>query len=704
MQVWARRTGKQIARLFMFAFVLHACRAAAWTQSAPSFHHSDWTGSSLGTVMNIQQDAKGYLWLTTSTGIFRFDGVRFQTVDEVTNGAAHSNDLSSVFVTSNGGIWLARRNAGLLLWKDSRLTSYPSTQCIPAPGIRTVAMAEGRDGSLWMQAPAGLFHLQGSKCESIGADRGYPGGMPAGILVDREGTLWVKTWAGELLFLKPGSSQFQIEPSGSGATANFAYLHEAPDQSIWLSDDYGLREVRRGATAGGVGGPLGKAHREAGRFQDFAFASDGSIWAATDKGVRWADHPQPWHTVAQMEADPGESFTPREGLSSDYVWKIFLDREGTAWVGTSSGLDQFRQLALHALTLPATQQRQFAIAAGDDGSVWTGSRSLPLTHITPGGAVKTFPATRQAVLIRRDQFGTIWSSGVGKDYLWRSTENGLKPVHYPEEQAQSVISLAVDRNKDLWINLRQFGVFRLSGKTWSNENQALGKAPSDPGAMVGDAEGNVWFAFSRQLVRWDGMGYSQTLLPEGPLNVSPATMSIHHDHVWIGGPGGIVLFTTGHFNLLRCRDETLPGRVSGIVEANDGDLWISSLSGVTHISAMEVAKWVHDSQYAVAAEHLDEVDGLPGVAGAPIPEPSVVQSQGGRLWFATTKGIAWLDPAALLQLRNRMPPPVDITAVTTEGQITKRGNGSPFWITSTESADRLYRPKPRSSRSGSLSL
>ncbi len=668
MRLWTQRIGRQSLSVVLLAFVMHTCRNAAWTQSAPSFHHSDWAGSSLGTVINIQQDAKGYLWLTTSTGIFRFDGVRFQTVDEVTDGAAHVTDLTSAFVSSNGGIWLARRNGGLLLWKDFHLTSYPNTQCSPASGIRTVAMAEGLDRSLWMQAPAGLFHLQGSKCESIGADRGYPGGMPAGILVDREGTVWAKTWAGELLFLKPGSSHFEIETSGAGATGNFAYIHEAPDQSIWLSDDYGLRQVRVGATKAGVGRPRGEPHREAGRFQDFAFASDGSIWAATDKGVRWADHPQPWQTVAQMEAVPGESFTPKEGLSSDYVWKIFLDRESTVWVGTGSGLDQFRQLALHALTLPAAQQRQFGIAAGDNGSVWTGSRSLPLSHITPGEAIRTFPDTGQAVLVRRDQFGTIWSSGVGKAYLWRSAKNGLKPVHYPEEQAQSVFSLAVDRNKDLWINLRQFGVFRLSRGIWTNENQALGKAPSNPGAMAGDADGNVWFAFSHQLVRWDGTSYSRSPLVDGPLNVSPATMSIHHDHVWIGGPGGIVLFTRGHFSLLRCRDDSLPGRVSGIVETNDGDLWISSFSGVTHVPATEVVNWVRDPQYAVAAEHLDEVDGLPGTAGAPIPEPSLVQSQAGRLWFATTKGVAWLDPAALQRLRNRMPPPLDITAITADGR------------------------------------
>ncbi len=52
------------------------------------FHHTMWTSDNgLGAVFDIQQASDGYLWLTTSTGVFRFDGVRFQSVEEATNGA-----------------------------------------------------------------------------------------------------------------------------------------------------------------------------------------------------------------------------------------------------------------------------------------------------------------------------------------------------------------------------------------------------------------------------------------------------------------------------------------------------------------------------------------------------------------------------------------------------------------------------------------
>jgi hypothetical protein len=51
-------------------------------------HHSAWSSDSEpGAVFDIQQSPDGYLRLTTSRGVFRFDGVRFQSADEITSGA-----------------------------------------------------------------------------------------------------------------------------------------------------------------------------------------------------------------------------------------------------------------------------------------------------------------------------------------------------------------------------------------------------------------------------------------------------------------------------------------------------------------------------------------------------------------------------------------------------------------------------------------
>ena len=127
--------------------------SAAWA-AAPeltNFHHTMWTSEDgLGAVFDIQQAADGYLWLTTSTGVFRFDGVRFQSVEEATNGAAPNSEIHAVFLSASGGVWLKTRAAGLLFWKDGRLTTFTDRRCTPV--LQMEGIAEDRDGSLWLQA------------------------------------------------------------------------------------------------------------------------------------------------------------------------------------------------------------------------------------------------------------------------------------------------------------------------------------------------------------------------------------------------------------------------------------------------------------------------------------------------------------------------------------------------------------------------
>ena len=79
-------------------------------------------------------------------------------------------------------------------------------------------------------------------------------------------------------------------------------------------------------------------------------------------------------------------------------------------------------------------------------------------------------------------------------------------------------------------------------------------------------------------------------------------------------------------------------------------------SGITHVSADELTKWLHNPSYSVAGERLDALDGLRGLSAERTPEPSLAESQDGRMWFATTRGIAWLDPATMHKNRNRFRP------------------------------------------------
>ncbi|MBV9222610.1 MAG: hypothetical protein JOY85_01175, partial [Acidobacteriaceae bacterium] len=58
-------------------------------------------------------------------------------------------------------------------------------------------------------------------------------------------------------------------------------------------------------------------------------------------------------------------------------------------------------------------------------------------------------------------------------------------------------------------------------------------------------------------------------------------------------------------------------------------------------------------------------DGVLGTATQLRPIPSAVQGQDGRIWFSSSEGVTWIDPAHIY--RNTVPPPVSIRSVTVNG-------------------------------------
>jgi len=632
------------------------------------FHHAAWTSENgLGSVFDIQQGADGYLWLNTSKGIYRFDGVRFQSVDEATLGAAQNRDLDSAFVGRDGGLWLSTQRKGLLLWKNGKLTAFPDRRC--TPGSKTEGIVEDLDGSLWIRASAGLSHLRNGACEQAGPSAGYPGGFPKAIQIDHRGSLWVEMQSGAILFRHAGESKFRSAPAELGSAGEYSYFHEAPDGSVWLSDGAGLRRISD--TNGTL---LAKPNRDKrmnlGSIRDFAFSPDGALWAASDNGIERFDQSAVQRGWA--EAGAGRAFTRHLGLSSEAILKVAVDQEGSVWAGTNSGLDQFRKTPLTTVPLPLNFKReyQFAIAPGDGGSIWIGNRAIPLTNATDQGQIRHLSTTLPTISIHRDHTGAIWSSGITGIQgarLWRIRAGAIERVRYPHDDVETAAEIAVDRNGDPWISTFAPNVYHLVAGSWQQENATLGRKPGVIGTMNEDASGNVWFAFSNNLVEWDGAVFHRYSFSDGQIGISVTTLAFRKERVWMGGLGGVVLFRNGQFRRLNWKNSEFPGPISGIVETGDGGLWTNGFTGIFHVSSAEMAQWLRDPAYRVSGERLDAQDGLAGLVSDRWPEPSLVESASGRLWFATSKGVAWLDPQAYARNRNLRPPPVDVTAVIGDG-------------------------------------
>jgi signal transduction histidine kinase len=81
--------------------------------------------------------------------------------------------------------------------------------------------------------------------------------------------------------------------------------------------------------------------------------------------------------------------------------------------------------------------------------------------------------------------------------------------------------------------------------------------------------------------------------------------------------------------------------------------------------AVELQRALDKKDYTPRYELFDLQDGLPGIAQQE-PVPAAALGIGGRIWFATNHGVAWMDPSSIR--RNELAPPVLIQAVTADGR------------------------------------
>jgi len=187
-----------------------------------------------------------------------------------------------------------------------------------------------------------------------------------------------------------------------------------------------------------------------------------------------------------------------------------------------------------------------------------------------------------------------------------------------------------------------------------------------------DSQGQLWFAERRNSVYVLRHGVFRRIASDAFAKGvgSAASGYARGARVWFGGTYGAGAFIGDRFHPL-----TLAGDgarvVTGIVETPEGELWLHGLTKAFHLSRSQVELAL--AGQAVAPEVFDYHDGLRAVTSANEPGPTLVQDAGGRLWFSTTQGLFWIDPAA-----NRPPaaaPPAPLLGtVKSDGQLFRAGD------------------------------
>lgn len=600
-----------------------------------------------GTVIGIAQSTDGYLWLSTSVGLVRFDGVRFDPFTP-TDGVTIAR-VYRVFAAPDGGLWVTSRLSGVSRVNGGRIVSYGEKDGVPR-GL-SYDLAIERDHTVWIATQSGLAWFDGSRWHRAGAELNVPDGAVRAVLVAADGTVWIG--AGDMLMARPlGSSRFRAVTRASDEIISMA---QAPGGEIWVADQ--AAHVRVAAHANGT--PISSEPIHAlGR--GLLFDHDGSLWiAAASAGVvhvRWADR--------QSTLGPPivERFGSEQGLSGDEAFEVRQDIEQNIWVATSGGIDIFRKTALIGAAVPP-RTHSARLADAGNGAIWVGAENHPLMRVHD--RVEATLPIHHVTALARDAAETLWV--FGDEGFAKIIHNRLIALPRPPIGRAEAMSLAPDGSG------RLLAVFSLSKGAmvfdhgrWSPFSLP-GVASTDITLVRASRGERVWVGHDERLtlIERTGAGTRTRTFSraDGLRTGAVITVSDGRDRVWISGADGIAAFTGGAMRMLPPIEGDAVTRVTGIVEDDAGALWLNTNRGIMTLSAAEVARGL-DSHLAPRPRVFDYLDGTIGGTSL-TPAGSALRGSDNRIWFVGFDSLVWIDPSNIGH--NPVPPPVHIESIAVAG-------------------------------------
>ena len=668
-------------------------------------YHTHWTytDGAPGEVRALAQTTDGYLWLGTATGLFRFDGIRFQDYKPQSGKAFPQRSVASLFAVPDGGLWVGYSYGGVSFIKDGAVTDYGKPAGLSDQAV--LAFARDRQGTIWIASGKdGLARLEGSRWRKIGIDWGFAD-QAYTVFVDHVGTLWVGTPTA-IAYLGDGGRHFQIVAQGLRRVKNLA---ESSDGTLWMAEGgYGVRPVPSRKKNEGRSGPAVLVGAP-----EITFDNQGSLWIATaGNGIRRVPYPERLHppkikgpSAWQFHNSEVEAFTQQNGLTSDYIYCVLQDREGNVWMGGSGGLDRFRPSPVVSVplqpisypgALPIPSLHSFttsALAAGDQGALWvTGIGPQVLLKIQMDRIV-TQLRDEYVDCAYRDPNGVVWLATPSS--VLRLADERLHPINstsgaptynydgavpaghglilrrldlpraggvavIPHSRAKTITQDLLGR---LWISTES-GTFRLERSGWTSL-ESVGGPRGSATAEFTDSDGHIWFGFGNTVAMLDGNRVRIFSASDGVQVGTVTSIQGKGRKIWIGGEFGLEFFDGSRFQPVTPSDGGALAAVSGIVADAQGGLWFSESRGIVHIREAQAGQ---SDSGKLEFESFGLLDGLTAQLRGSLASPSAVQTTDGRIWFATTTGVAWINPNPERILRNMVPPPVLIESVSADGR------------------------------------
>lgn len=618
------------------------------TKLIDQYGHDAWTsqqGLASQAIYQILQTHDGYIWMRTSAGLTRFDGVRFASMNE-----AVGSELVRAIDTNEDGNLLIRTTSKTLLYRDGVFSVHLPNIPLPDGGIRLIV--ESREHPLLVRPHDFLYSARHD--------------WVSAFLQDQKGNVWVGT---EQELASYQDAHVQITKN-LGSYGGVSAISKAYPDTLWLGTSNGLYQlVSNGTTLRPV------AQKEIhGGVNQILEDHQGNLWIGTESSG-----------LVRIRGNQISSFRFSDGLTDDRILALFEDREGSLWVGTASGLDRFRDTKITTLTskegLPsdaaksAVQTRDGSVYVFCDGGGLARIKNGQVSAITKVAGLNGFYGSA----LFESKNGALWVGTVGG--LARLKEGQVTIYKSDPRLSKTFISAIGEDDESLIVTTSEKLALRVKdGKTFPYTIKGQITPLSSPGnytfTIYSQPPGTLWFGTADGLFKFaPGKNPKNARQPGIDFSVT----SISDDgrgNLWLGGrAAGLTRFRIrdGRVTHYTKRDGLFDESLSRALTDNEGNLWIKTAAAIYMANRSDLDNFADGRISKVRTTVYGSEDGLS------TSEPGLVQSQpggwrgaDGKLWFTTSKGLVFIDPRHIPH--NDLAPPVLVEDVVVNGRPLATGN------------------------------
>ncbi len=645
---------------------------AVWPRNAPSVEPGRPLGQYIvqtwgideglpqGTVYAVAQTPDGYVWAATGEGFVRFDGVKFVVFDKAAAAEIRNNITLALLPARDGSLFVGSNGGGLIHFDGESIHAYTANDGLPTDAV--TALYQATDGTLWIGTQKGLARrLPDGRIMTVSFADQLPHASVTALTEDWSGQLWIGTMHG-IASYKDGRL-FRHEADGL-PTAQILSLCATQDGSVWIgTQGNGLHRYRSGKFRVYTGADGFPSKSASAIYEDL----HGTIWIGTlDKGL------------GRFREEQFDFDFDGVGLAGKTVNSLLEDREGNLWVGTGQGLTRLAEGKV--LTFGTSQgllaDNVASVHADPTGTLWVGT----------GRGLQTLDGSRRIskeVGLSSDLVLSAWSGRDGS--LWVGTlDGGLNWVRQGQTtvyntsnglRSNSVLAAYEDRRGSVWVGTARGLQHIVNGSLTPETLKLSGEAI---GSIYEDRSGALWVGTQDGGLNRIYAGRVTSFTTRNGLS-SDFVLSLYEDSsgaLWVGtAGGGLNRYKGGKWTAITTRQGLFDDSVFAILEDSNGFFWMSCNKGIFRVQRRQLDDVAEGVQSKVSSVAYGKGDGMKSRECNGGTQPVAWKTPDGKLWFATVKGVAMLDPD---NIRSAAAPPVLIEGVFADRHRLNRANPQPL--------------------------